>query len=61
MHFMVLNVSGYMAALPAEGPPAASSPTNIYGVSTLHDQYSPKQDHKAYSQFREVILVHQSF
>lgn len=62
MHFIVLNVSGDIAALPAWRLPSSFPPTNIYGVPTLYDQYSSKQDQEeAYSQFQKVILVCQSF
>lgn len=43
------------------GLPAFFHPIAIYGVSTLYDQYNPKQDQEAFSQYREVILVCQSF
>lgn len=39
------------------GLPDFFPPTNIYGVSTVYDQHSPKQDQEAYSQFQKVILV----
>ena len=44
MHFIVLNVSGYRAALPAWRPPDCFPPMDVYGVSAPYDQYSPKQD-----------------
>lgn len=55
MHFIVLNVSGYRAALPAWRPPDCFPPTNVYGVSTRYDQYSPKQDHEALLHFGRLF------